>query len=329
MYYTIYETKNKINNNYYIGAHQTLDINDEYLGSGLLIKQAVLKYKKENFEKLVLGVFRSSEIMFWIERMIVDETIVQDRTSYNLCVGGNGGVRGGEKPETVLRRLTPDENGINDYQRSSKKAWETMRIRGTDKIGILKRQKTMKTVQENGLTRIEESAQKLKENWNNKTQDDKDKRNDKITLCWKNKTQDELKSWSNFRSISAKNQFLNETKETKQHRHDKLSTLSKHTISSLNIKTMEYRRVDLDEFMNNPYVTGCSKRNVTVIEIGENTYRFINEYILEIFAKTIGTTSKFIKNRINKNTSIVKYKHLSNMRVFSKPITKNLKMWEI
>jgi len=55
--YIIYITTNTVNRAVYIGKHQTLDINDNYLGSGKLLVRAVEKYGRENFVKEVLHVF--------------------------------------------------------------------------------------------------------------------------------------------------------------------------------------------------------------------------------------------------------------------------------
>jgi len=48
----IYKTTNKINGKIYIGKDTTS--NPQYLGSGKLIKRAILKYGVENFTKEIL-----------------------------------------------------------------------------------------------------------------------------------------------------------------------------------------------------------------------------------------------------------------------------------
>lgn len=87
MYFTIYKTTNKINGKYYIGKHQTKDLNDGYMGSGKLLLQAIQKYGKENFVKVVLFIFDNEEEMNLKEK----ELVVISEQSYNLCDGGNGG----------------------------------------------------------------------------------------------------------------------------------------------------------------------------------------------------------------------------------------------
>ena len=91
MYHIIYKVVNKINDKSYIGYHQTNDINDEYLGSGKLLKKAIKKYGKENFAKEILYVFPNKDEALLKEAEIVNTEFVNDKTTYNLKVGGEGG----------------------------------------------------------------------------------------------------------------------------------------------------------------------------------------------------------------------------------------------
>lgn len=89
--YLIYKTTNLINNKYYVGSHKTSNINDDYYGSGKLLKIAIKKYGIENFKKEILYIFSNKEEMFLKEKEIVNEEFVKDKNNYNLKIGGDGG----------------------------------------------------------------------------------------------------------------------------------------------------------------------------------------------------------------------------------------------
>jgi len=91
LYYTIYKITNKINNKIYIGKHKTTDLNDEYMGSGKLIKDAIEKYRVDNFKKDILFIFDNEEEMNNKESDLVTPEFIREDTNYNICVGRSGG----------------------------------------------------------------------------------------------------------------------------------------------------------------------------------------------------------------------------------------------
>jgi hypothetical protein len=91
MYYIIYETKNIINNKIYAGYHKTENLEDDYLGSGKILKKAIKKYDKKNFHKKILYVFPSKEEALLKEIEIVNEEFIKRDDTYNIKLGGEGG----------------------------------------------------------------------------------------------------------------------------------------------------------------------------------------------------------------------------------------------
>jgi len=83
MFFTVYKTTNLVNGHYYVGSHKTLDPNDDYLGSGDLLLDAVKKYGREKFKKEVICMALCEE---WLEPL-EDTFIVPnevDPKSYNI-----------------------------------------------------------------------------------------------------------------------------------------------------------------------------------------------------------------------------------------------------
>lgn len=88
-YHYLYKITNLRNNKYYIGIHSTNDLNDEYMGSGVLIKKAIEKYGVDCFKKDIIQFVDSREDLIQLEKNIVNESIVNDEMSYNMVLGGS------------------------------------------------------------------------------------------------------------------------------------------------------------------------------------------------------------------------------------------------
>jgi hypothetical protein len=96
MFY-VYQVKNELNGNIYVGAHEG-DPTDDYMGSGRLVLHAIEKHGREHFSKIVLAVCESREEMYAKEAELVNAEFVARVDTYNMCVGGNGGPRPNSGP---------------------------------------------------------------------------------------------------------------------------------------------------------------------------------------------------------------------------------------
>jgi group I intron endonuclease len=88
MFYLVYKITNLINGKFYVGAHKTINKNDGYMGSGVLITRAIEKYGIENFIKEILFECSSLDEMYKKEAECV---ILDISKSYNMIPGGWGG----------------------------------------------------------------------------------------------------------------------------------------------------------------------------------------------------------------------------------------------
>lgn len=140
-YYTIYKITNKINGKFYIGKHITENLNDDYMGSGKLIKKSIEKYGKENFEKEIIKIYNNEHDMNIAESLLIDLT---DNQTYNLQPGGKG-----SWSYVNHNKLNNNEESKNKKSDTMKKYWteekrkeksENMKqyneINGTDRYSI-------------------------------------------------------------------------------------------------------------------------------------------------------------------------------------------------
>jgi len=87
-YHYTYRIVNLATGNYYLGCHTTSNLQDGYMGSGVLIGKAIKFYGVMHFKKIVLCMYSTRAKMFRAERRLITRAIVDDPFSYNLITGG-------------------------------------------------------------------------------------------------------------------------------------------------------------------------------------------------------------------------------------------------
>lgn len=130
----VYKTTNKLNGRYYIGQDSKND--PTYLGSGLLIIQAIEKYGKDNFQKDIIDYCASKEELnekekYWIQKLKAQ----QRNVGYNIADGGSGGDvfsyhPNKEEYRKKLRASSKKNNStpvvIEKLRNASKKNWQNV-----------------------------------------------------------------------------------------------------------------------------------------------------------------------------------------------------------
>lgn len=89
MYFIIYKITNKINDKIYIGQHTTSNINDGYMGSGILLKKAKIKYGINKFNYEILELCTSADDLNNAEFLWIKKLESLNPKGYNLRPGGS------------------------------------------------------------------------------------------------------------------------------------------------------------------------------------------------------------------------------------------------
>lgn len=131
MFFYLYEIKNNLNGKIYIGVHKTKSLNDSYMGSGQIIKSAIIKHGLQNFTKTILEYFENSNEMFLRESEIVNLEFLNRDDVYNIHLGGCGGFeyinknhlnrQYGKRPDSFCKKMSERnkvqvENGTHIWQ---------------------------------------------------------------------------------------------------------------------------------------------------------------------------------------------------------------------
>jgi group I intron endonuclease len=123
-YFIIYKTTNLINGKIYVGQRKTDDLNDGYIGDGILSQiyakyhylfhRAVRKYGYENFKREIIEYCfyeeqLSSREIYWIKKLNAHWTC----GGYNMTWGGDGGDYFTDHPrkEEIRKRMSDSHRG--------------------------------------------------------------------------------------------------------------------------------------------------------------------------------------------------------------------------
>ena len=131
MKYTIYKTTNTVNNKIYVGKHQTENINDSYLGSGVSLEKAIKKYGKKFFIKEILYIFDNEEEMNLKEIELVTEEFIKRKDNYNKSLGGEGGsnFKGKKHTDETKQKLSEINKGKTHSEETKAKISDANRKR--------------------------------------------------------------------------------------------------------------------------------------------------------------------------------------------------------
>jgi hypothetical protein len=181
LFYTIYKITNQINGNYYIGKHQTRNLDDGYMGSGKLLKLAIAKYGVDNFKKEILHIFNSEADMNAKEK----ELVVVSESTYNLIEGGHGGF--GYINRTMdLKQRNIEINSRRNYKdpsfrlRLSEGVKRSLPTRKTATYSEESRRRSLAPFQKGNTA---ESIEKKKQTWK-LTGRGKGEKNSQYGTCW-------------------------------------------------------------------------------------------------------------------------------------------------
>ncbi len=93
-YHYLYKTINLINEKYYYGIHSTNNLDDNYLGSGKYLRNAIHRHGKDNFKREIIKMFESREELVKAEIDLLTREILEDKKCMNINFGGDAGKLG-------------------------------------------------------------------------------------------------------------------------------------------------------------------------------------------------------------------------------------------
>ena len=111
--YFVYKIINLINNKTYVGQHFGY-IDDNYMGSGKILKLAINKYGKENFKKEIIKICESKQQVNEKEQYYIKDYDTIGQNGYNIALGGGGGDTLSNHPniEKIKQKMKENHSGF-------------------------------------------------------------------------------------------------------------------------------------------------------------------------------------------------------------------------
>jgi hypothetical protein len=169
MYFYLYKITNTINGKIYVGCHSTCNLDDSYFGSGKILRRAIKKYGKENFQFIVLEFFETADDMFAAERSIVNTEFIKRSDTYNINEGGLGNSSSDSKKlwEDPLYREKVLERSLSKFWNDPKHKAKLQEVYQTEKYKETLRAATK--VSANEASKILRTSETSKERWQDKS----------------------------------------------------------------------------------------------------------------------------------------------------------------
>jgi len=100
-FHYVYLTTNLINGKQYVGDHSTNNLNDNYKGSGILLRKKFKQYRKENFKKEILEFFGTKQEAFNAQEKWINDYNTLVPNGYNISPKGGLHISGCHSKETI------------------------------------------------------------------------------------------------------------------------------------------------------------------------------------------------------------------------------------
>jgi len=112
MNHFVYLTTNLVNGKQYVGDHSSDNLNDGYLGSGIVIVKAIKKFGKEKFQREILEQFDSKNKAENSQQKYIEQFNTLVPNGYNISP--TGGIHwGGVHSEESKQRMSESKKGIS------------------------------------------------------------------------------------------------------------------------------------------------------------------------------------------------------------------------